>query len=231
MEKLLKMGWPTAVVRKRNDRFAAYVNDKLVGEIALYVPAKWAFFHYGYGLRSPVGDVKRMIAEFDREMKNRGWTYTVKGGNPLLVGDKEPKDLRDFALPTKADLDKIKALVVAWFRLKYPASKIVDICVYAGMGWVLATGGKDGLGIRDIDINVFLAYGGARSLRWISKLVINFNGVDRNVDLYWNVLKPNMKPVDYIRNKVAANPKSGRWLTIPNRPWVSLMTGEVIWKG
>lgn len=63
-----------------------------------------------------------------------------------------------------------------------------------------------------------------------TKLKYNLNGKMRVVDLYWNTLSAKETPAEYIENKIA-KAKTGRWLTIGKRPWVSLITGDHIWRG
>lgn len=215
------------MVERRGDRFLSYVNGRLVGEIAVYPKVKWSFFHYGYGGWGGTGAVKKAVDAFWAELDKLGWTGTIKGGNPLLESKREEKDLRTFKIP---NLDEFKGVILDWIANKYPTAEVEEIAIYGGMGWFLATGGRDSLGIRDMDINIFFKAGGPRNLAWTTHLTYRMDGVNRTVDLFWNTLPVGVNWKAYAEDK-AKKAKSGRWLTIPDRPWVSLLTGKVIWKG
>jgi hypothetical protein len=229
MRDCLRIGWPTAKIEERGSHLLAYVRGKLVADVLLVEKTRWAFFHYGYD-RGSVGDISGMLEVFRRLIKAEGWTATIKGGNPLL-GNPDPKmNDRDFAVPTARQLSELKKFLMNYLAKRFPDAVVDEMAIYAGMGWVIASDGKDALGIRDIDVNVFFKSGGPKSLAWITKLPYEWNGVERTVDLYWNVLPERGSAVEYIAGKVATA-KLGRWLTIPERPWVSLLSGKVIWTG
>lgn len=228
IERVLGVGWPSAKIEFRRHHLLAYFEGKLVAEVSLYPERRWAFFHYAYGLRGGGGDIPGAIALFRETMRAMGWTYALK--SPMLAEERLPKNARDFTLPSTQQLRDLEAFISGYLRQRFPEATVEEIAIYAGMGWVLATKGKDGLGIRDIDVNVFFKAGGPRSLAWITKLKYALNGTDRVVDLYWNTLPANTSPREYIEAK-AAKAKEGRWLTIVKRPWVSLSTGKIIWKG
>ena len=230
MTLFLKKAWPRSSVEERGKSLCAYISGHLVGEIVLYPEVKWAFVHYGYGGFGGVGNISSAFKFLDGVLKAAGWTYTVKGGNPLLEGKDEPAKLREFGAPTDKELAALREYLLAYLTKRFPKAKVIDLPIYAGMGWVMASNGNDALGIRDIDVNCFFAEGGPKSLAWITKLKWKFRGMERVIDLYWNTLPAKMTPVEYIKAK-SAKAKAGRWLTIPNRPWVSLLSGETIWKG
>jgi hypothetical protein len=231
IRECLSIGWPTARIENRGSHVLAYVEGKLVADVLLCPKARWSFFHYGYD-RGETGDVAGMLEAFRKLIVAEGWTFTIKSGNPLL-GNPDPKmNNRDFSVPTANQIEELKTFLLGYLKKRFPDAIVDELAVYAGMGWVLATEGKDALGIRDIDVNVFFKSGGPRSVAWITKLPYVWNGVRRTIDLYWNTLPGGSiaSAPDYIAEK-AATAKSGRWLTIPERPWVSLVSGKVIWAG
>jgi hypothetical protein len=229
MKDCLRIGWPTAKIETRGSHVLAYVKGRLVADVLLVPKKRWAFFHYGYD-RGSVGDIAGMLETFRRSIKAEGWTATIKSGNPLL-GNPDPKmNDRDFAVPTARQLEKLKTFLLGYLAKRFPDAIVSEMAIYAGMGWVIASDGKDALGIRDIDVNVFFKSGGPKSLAWITKIPYEWNGVERTIDLYWNTLPDDGTAVEYISGK-AATAKLGRWLTIPERPWVSLLSRKVIWAG
>jgi len=220
-------GWPGANLQVRSERnLCAYVGGKLVADLTIYPHVKWAFFSYHYGMWG--GDPVKAIQRFEGLVHRDGWTCAVKGPTP--ANETQPEHERDFRRPTKPQLDALLNVVTGYFDSRYPGAPIVDVCLYAGAAWHLRSGGKDGLGVRDLDVGVFLAPGGPKSIPWLVHLKTPWGGRERVVDLYWNVLKPDQTPREYIAEK-AAKAKFGRWLTIPRRPWISLMTGELVWAG
>jgi hypothetical protein len=228
----LRIGWPAARIEERGSHALAYVKGCLVADVLLVEKTRWAFFHYGFDRGSSIGDIDAMLEEFRRLIDAEGWTATIKGGNPLL-GRPDPKmNDRDFAVPTANQLEELKTFLLGYLKNRFPDAIVDELAVYAGMGWVIATDGVDGLGVRDIDVNCFFKTGGPKSLAWITKLPYVWNGVERTIDLYWNTLPGGLIATapDYIAEK-AETAKAGRWLTIPERPWVSLLSGEVIWRG
>jgi hypothetical protein len=228
MTEVFRLGWPNARVEDRANHFLAYEDGVLCAEISFYENSKWAFFHYAYGRRGTIGDIAAAIAAFKSKLAVCGWTFALKG--PMLTSERLPENARDFSMPTANQLDDLRTMITSYLTKRFPTAKIADVCLYAGMGWVVATNGEDGLGIRDIDVNVFFEAGGPRSLAWITKLKFELNGALRKVDLYWNVLGKNETPSEYVAKKTSTA-KSGRWLTIPKRPWVSLVSGRSIWPG
>jgi hypothetical protein len=231
MKDALRIGWPTAKIEERGSHVLAYGDGKLVADVLLVEKTRWCFFHYGYD-RGSVGDIPAMLESFRQLIDAEGWTATVKGGNPLL-GNPDPKmNDRDFAIPTVSQLEELKTFLLRYLANRFPDAIVDELAIYAGMGWVIATNGVDGLGVRDIDVNCFFKTGGPKSLAWITKLPYVWNGVERTIDLYWNTLPGGLIATapDYIAEK-AETAKAGRWLTIPERPWVSLLSGEVIWPG
>jgi hypothetical protein len=229
MKDALRIGWPTARIEERGSHLLAYVEGKLVADVLLCPKTSWCFFHYGYD-RGSVGDVAGMLEAFRRLIKVEGWTATIKGGNPLL-GNPDPKmNDRDFAVPTERQLGELKKFLLSYLAKRFPDAIVDEMAIYAGMGWVIASDGKDALGIRDIDVNVFFKSGGPKSLAWITKIPYVWNGIPRTIDLYWNTLPDEGTAVEYIAGKTATA-KAGRWLTIPERPWVSLLSRKVIWAG
>lgn len=231
LERVLREGYPGAVIQRKGHRTLAKRRGRLVGEIGMWERSRWAFYHYGYS--GPTGKpalIKSSAAAFRNALRKAHWTGVIKGGNPALEGEAEPSGFRDFSLPTKRDLTDLRNYVLKYLNERYPGAKVDEIALYAGASWWIASCGKEGLGIRDLDINVFFAPGGPRSLRFIIPLPYVWNGTKRTVDLYWNVLKPGQSVRDYIEGKIKSA-KSGRWLTIPDRPWISLLTFDVIWEG
>jgi hypothetical protein len=224
----LRIGWPTAKIEERGNHFLAYEKKKLVADILLVEKSRWAFFHYGYR-RNVIGDIAGMLEVFRRLIATEGWTASIKGGNPLL-GRPEKINDRDFSVPTGRQLVELEKFLTGYLAKKFPGATVDEMAIYAGMGWVIASDGKDALGIRDIDVNVFFKSGGPRSLAWITKIPYVWNGVERVIDLYWNTLTENGNAVEYIAGK-AATAKAGRWTTVAERPWVSLLSGNIIWKG
>ena len=163
MKDCLRIGFPTAKIEERGSHLLAYVKErgarKLVADVLLVEKTRWAFFHYGYD-RGSVGDIAGMLETFRRLIKVEGWTATIKSGNPLL-GNPDPKmNDRDFAVPTNSQLEKLKTFLLGYLAKRFPDAVVDEMVIYAGMGWVIASDGKDALGIRDIDVNVFFKSGG-----------------------------------------------------------------------
>lgn len=231
METTLLRGWPKAnlVERSEGRNLCAYEGGRLTAEISLYPEQRWAFFHYHHAYGAPrYADRGAALNSFHDEATNDGWTCAVKG--PTFAEENLPGNERDFVAPTREQIGALGQFVETYLRKRFPRATIAETALYAGAAWAFTSEGRDGLGVRDLDVNVFFKAGGPRSLAWITKLRHSWNGVERVVDLYWNTLAPGQTPAEYMAAKFT-KAKSGRWLTIGKRPWVSLKTLKVIHLG
>jgi len=223
IESVLQAGWPTARIEKKGVHTLAKIDGALVADIALWPNIPFAFFAYGYAGNR--GDVSPLVAA--EEFLGRFPRGVIKGGNPALIGNSEPPGFRELDYEKAFQIiDGVGEFVRAYVKKRFPDAEIEDICLYGGAAWCIASKGNEGLGLRDIDINVFFKPGAPRSLAWITRL----EWKSRVVDLYWNTLKPGETPRSYIEKK-STKVKVGRWLTIPERPWISLVSGDIIWPG
>ena len=235
LTSILNIGLDADVIDCGHRLMAYNAQDKLVADIAIYFPQRFCFFHYCYGLygNSNGNDaIAKMKDAFESIMAMAGFEFAYKGGNPILFNEVEQPGYRSFKLPTDGEIKRLSAFVTDYLAKRFPAAEIDEMVIYAGMGWFMASNGNDSLGVRDIDINVFFKSGGPKSLAWITKLSFEYDGLNRTVDLYWNTLKQNQGWKDYLFEKVRTA-KKGRWLTIPDRPWVSILGGQrvVVWPG